>query len=68
MLYNVITRRCVLALYLVNVCESVGIHWHIRFNPLRSKLITFGGNAPDVVINTSGVAILSVNNYFQHIC
>jgi len=39
---------------LVNICEDFGNHWVIKFNPLKSQLMTFGGN------NSSGTT-LSMN-------
>jgi len=40
---------------LVDICESFGIEWDIKFNPLKSKLATFGGK------NLSG-AVISLNS------
>jgi len=30
----------------VNICEHFGNHWDIKFNPLKSQLMTFGGSNP----------------------
>jgi len=42
---------------LVNICKDFGNHWDIKVNPLKSQLMTFGGNNP------SGMT-LSMNGIF----
>jgi len=43
---------------LVDICSSYGISWDIKFNPLKSQLITFGGcNPAQCVITISGNSI-----------
>jgi len=43
---------------LVDICSSYGISWDIKFNPLKSQLITFGGcNPAQCVITMSGNSI-----------
>jgi len=34
---------------LIAICESFGIKWDIKFNPLKSQLATFGGKSPSAV-------------------
>ena len=29
--------------HLVSICEHFGNYWDIKFNPLKSRLMTFGG-------------------------
>ena len=48
---------------LVNVCESFGIDWDIKFNPLKSQLATFGGKNPSgAVISLNGLPMPWVNS------
>jgi len=43
---------------LVDICSSYGISWDIKFNPLKSQLITFSGcNPAQCVITISGNSI-----------
>ena len=37
--------------HLVSICEHSGSYWDIKFNPVKSQLMTFGGSNPNVNIN-----------------
>ena len=47
--------------YLVNVCLQFGSDWDIKFNPLKSQLMTFGGDNPAFDINMNCLPIPWVN-------
>ena len=43
---------------LVDVCQCYGITWDIKFNPLKSQLLTFGGSNPTTrVVSICGNSI-----------
>jgi len=46
---------------LVNICEHFGNHWDIKFNPLKSQLMTFGGSKPIMAISMNSLSIPWVN-------
>jgi len=35
---------------LLDICSAYGQKWEIRFNPVKSQLMTFGGSNPDNTI------------------
>ena len=43
--------------YLISVCLQFGSHWDIKFNPLKSQLMIFGGDNPIIDINMNGLPI-----------
>jgi len=43
--------------YLISVCLQFGSHWDIKFNPLKSQLMTFDGDNPIIDINMNGLPI-----------
>ena len=43
---------------LANICEDFGNQWDIKFNPLKSQLMTFGGNNPSsMTLSMNGVPL-----------
>jgi len=43
---------------LVNICEDFGNHWDIKLSPLKSQLMTFGGNNPSgMTLSMNGVSL-----------
>ena len=42
---------------LVNICNVYGTKWDIKFNPLKSQVITFGGQNPccQIMLNSNQI-------------
>jgi len=45
---------------LVNICKHFGNHWDIKFNPLKSQLMTFDGSNPIMAISMNSLSITTL--------
>jgi len=52
---------------LSNICYSYGKTWDIRFNPLKSQVITFGGRPPQSAMITMGDSTVPLVNRVKYL-
>jgi len=52
-----LSPSCFALRHLVSICEDFDSYWDIKFNPLKSKLMTFGGINLKVAINMNNLSI-----------
>ena len=56
---------------LVNICNVYGTKWDIKFNPLKSQVITFGGQNPccQTMLNSNQIPrVIKVKYLGVHFC
>ena len=63
LIFKLLSPSCFGLRKLVNICESFGIDWDIKFNTPKSQLATFGGKNPSgAVISLNGLPMPWVNS------